>query len=240
MALRRALTDADALRPARAAFDSAASLPAWVNTVETRPAPRVPVEHDPPAADVLRHREVAGASAPFVLFLADEDEPDPDLLDTLQRAQATSGADVVTCGVRIRDQGGEILHFFHGDPGGLGLLFNGYGTVALIRRSLLRNVSTPWPIDDPDWPLLADLSLSGAFIVSVPAPLVTCSTRPGSVEGDPSAALLVVQRFERALPDTLRSLARLAAGLAAGREVPNQEPPQHGRVSLRRLVRRTA
>jgi glycosyltransferase involved in cell wall biosynthesis len=238
-ALRRALTDADALRPARAAFDNAASLPAWANVVETWP-PRAPAELDLPAADVLRQREVAETSAPFVLFLADEDEPDPDLLHTLQRAQSASGADVVSCGLRTRGEGGETLHFFHGDPGGLGLLLNGYGTVALIRRSLLGNLQTPWPVEDPDWPLLADLSLSGARIVSVPAPLVTRSAGPGSIGRDPSAALLVVQRFERALPETLRSLARLAAGLAAATEVPNQKRPQRGRVSLRRLVRRTA
>jgi len=207
-ALRRALTNADAMRPARPAFDAGAALSEWAEVVETRPSPRSAAEDDLPDVDVLGQRDVAGASAPFVLFLDDGNEPHRDLLDTLRRAQAASGADVVSCGLRVRDESGETLHFFHGDPGGLGLLFNGYGTVALIRRSLLDDV-------DADWPLLARLSLAGARIVSVPAPLVTRGAHPGSVERDASDALRVAELFERALPQSLRSLARLAAGLAA-------------------------
>lgn len=236
-ALRRALTDADALRPARAAFDTGAALSSWAEVVETGPAPRAPGEADLPAVDVLQQRAVAAASAPFVLFLDEEDEPHPNLLDTLKRAQAASGADVVSCGLRVRAESGETLHFFHGEPGGLGLLFNGYGTVALIRRSLLADLTTPWPVEnDADWPLLADLSVGGARIVSVPAPLVTRSARPGSLEHDPSDALLVANRFERALPDALRSLARLAAGLAAA-AAQGPAPAAVRRTSLRRLVR---
>jgi len=227
-ALQKALTSADALRPAQAVLDSTGSLSAWVEVVEIRPAPRADAGADLPAVDVLRERRVAGAAAPFVLFLDDGDEAGPDLLDTLKRAQAASGADVVSCGLRVRDESGETLHFFHGDPGGLGLLFNGYGTVALIRRSLLADV-------EEDWPLLARLSLGGARIVSVPVPLVTRSAEPGNLERDPADALLVAERFERALPDSLRSLARLAAGLAAAARPP--APALVRRPSLRQIVR---
>ena len=227
-ALQKALTSADALRPARAALDSTGSLSAWAEVVEMRPAPRADGGADLTAVDVLRERRVAGAAAPFVLFLDNGDEAQPDLLDTLQRAQAASGADVVSCGLRVRDESGETLHFFHGDPGGLGLLFNGYGTVALIRRSLLGDI-------EADWPLLARLSLGGARIVSVPVPLVTRSAEPGNLERDPADALLVAERFERALPDSLRSLARLAAGLAAAARPPAPAPVS--RPSLRRIIR---
>ena len=108
------------------------------------------------------------------------------------------------------------------------MLFNGYGTVALIRRSLLADV-------EEDWPLLARLSLGGARIVSVPVPLVTRSAEPGNLERDPADALLVAERFERALPDSLRSLARLAAGLAAAARPP--APALVRRPSLRQIVR---
>jgi hypothetical protein len=236
-ALRRALTDPEALRPARPAFDVVAALPAWAEIIETPPASHAPAEADLPAVDVLRQRALAGASAPFVLFL-DDDEPHPDLLDTLKRAQAASGADVVSCGVRV-NEGGETLHFFHGDPGGLGLLFNGYGTIALIRRSLLGDLMTPRPVEnDADWPLLAELSLVGARIVSVPAPLVTRSVRPGSLERDPRDALLIAERFERALPESLRSLARLAAGLAAAASQHATQTAAERRPLLRRAIRR--
>jgi glycosyltransferase involved in cell wall biosynthesis len=237
-ALRRALTDAEALRPARPAFDVVAALPAWAEIIEMRPAPRAPTEVDLPAVDVLRQRALAGASAPFVLFLDDEDESHPDLLDTLKRAQAASGADVVSCGVRI-NEGDETLHFFHGDPGSLGLLFNGYGTVALIRRSLLGDLMTSRPVEnDADWPLLAEMSLVGARIVSVPAPLVTRSARPGSLERDPRDALLIAERFERALPESLRSLARLAAGLADAASRHGTQTTAERRPLLRRAIRR--
>jgi glycosyltransferase involved in cell wall biosynthesis len=236
-ALRRALTDEDALRPPRASFETGASLSAWAEVLEKRPSPRAAAEAELPAVDVLPQRKLAGASAPFVLFLGNEDEPEPDLLDTLRRAQTVSGADVVSCGLRVRDERGETLHLFHGDPGGLGLLFNGYGTVALIRRSLLGDLTTRWPVEnDADWPLLAELAVGGARIVSVPAPLVTRSARPGSLERDPADALLVADRFERALPESLRPLARLAAGLAAG-AAQRPAPAIARRRSLRRIIR---
>jgi hypothetical protein len=70
----------------------------------------------------------------------------------------------------------------------------------------------------------------------VPAPLVTRSARPGSLERDPADALLVAERFERALPESLRPLARLAAGLAAG-AAQRPAPAIARRRSLRRIIR---
>ena len=172
------------------------------------------------SVEAAREAGLQAGHAPWVVFLDEEDQPEVELLETLVRAQAASGADIVTCGLYLDDdEGGRTQHFFAGEPGGLGLLSNGYGTVALLRRSLLDEVTSPWPIaGDPDWPLLARLSVSGARIVSVPAPLVTRSARPGTLEHS-SDALLVVQRLESVLPDPLRSVARLAAGLAADAQV---------------------
>jgi O-antigen biosynthesis protein len=156
-------------------------------------------------------------SAPYVVFLDEEDVPDEQLLKTLIRAQQASGADVVTCGVRlVTGDGQRALRFFTGEPGGLGVLSNAYGTVGLYRRDILHGVENSWPSDkDADWPLLAALNAAGARIVSIPEPLVTRSARPESVERDPTDALLAVEHVERTLPDPLRATARLAAGLAA-------------------------
>jgi Glycosyl transferase family 2/Glycosyl transferases group 1 len=186
-----------------------------------------------------RQRALAAASAPFVLFLDEDDGPQPELLATLVRAQNVSGADVVSCALRLRDEAGPALHFFHGQPGGLGLLANGYGTVALLRRSLFHQPTTRWPVEsDGDWLLLAGLSVAGAQIVSVPAPLVTRSVRPGSLERQPSDALLVAEQLDHALPDALRSLARLAAGLAAAANSrPISTSRRRRRGALRRVVR---
>jgi glycosyltransferase involved in cell wall biosynthesis len=157
------------------------------------------------------------ASARWILFLDEKDAPEPELVETLVHAQASSCADVVSCGLYLDTDGaGRTERFFLGEPGGLGLLENHYGTAALLRRSLLEESSNPLRSGgDPDWRMLARLSTAGAQIVSVPLPLVTSRSRPGTLERNPTDGLLVVEHFERSLPEQLRSLARLAAGLAA-------------------------
>jgi hypothetical protein len=155
-------------------------------------------------------------SAPYVIFLEEEDIPDPGLLKTLLAAGRASGADVVTSGLRLT--GDAKLHFFLGEPGGLGAVMNAYGNVGLFRRAVLDNLTDPPPtVRDPDWPLMAELVRSGASVTSVPIALVERRALPGSVADDPSGALLVVQQLELALPDPLRGAARVAAGLAANR-----------------------
>jgi hypothetical protein len=187
--------------------------------------PRVPEPSELPAGvevvraarstfEAARQAGLEAGAAPLVCFLDEEDVPDPDLLVTLARARASSGADVVTCGLRLREADRERVHLFLGEPGGLGVLENAYGTVALVRRTLLRDLSTAWPSEhDPDWVLLARLRLQGARIVSVPRPLVTTSRRPGTVDGAPGDALLVAGELERAYPEPLENLPRLALAI---------------------------
>jgi glycosyltransferase involved in cell wall biosynthesis len=208
-ALRHALSNGNALRPARAAFDAATGYRRWEDVVAMQP--RAAERHD---------------SADWTVVRNDGDLLDNDCVDILARAQSASGADVVTCGVRL-EKGRE--RFFLGEPRGLGLLANHYGTVGLVRRSLLA--------DDRDheepWPLYARLSLEGATIVSVPRALASQQREPGDVERDPVAALQVMQQFERHLPPGLRGLARLAVGLAAMPRPAEQRPSV-----LRRLLQR--
>jgi len=180
--------------------------------------PPVVVRSERASIEASREKGLEAGRSPWLVFLDEEDEPDENLVEKLVRAQGASGADVVTCGLKLRDDdGGTEQHFFLGEPGGLGLLSNGYGTVALLRRSLLGSLSTPWPVEgDADWPLLAGLSVSGARIVSIPIPLVTRKAHPGALERQPSDAFLVLEQLERALPNPLRAVGRVAADLAAG------------------------
>jgi glycosyltransferase involved in cell wall biosynthesis len=209
-ALRRALSNGEALRPARPAFDGADATDRWAEIVGLQP------EQHP-------RRDPADS-----LVIFDEEHViDDGSLELLTRAQAASGADVVTCGVRLED-GTERL--FLGEPRGLGLLANHYGTIGLVRRSLLADGAEH---EDP-WELYARLSLGGATIVSVPRALAAGRRTPGDVERDPATAWLVVQQFEAHLPHPLRTLARLAAGLVL---TPTQPAPR--RSVLRRLLRRT-
>jgi glycosyltransferase involved in cell wall biosynthesis len=267
--LRRALSQADALRPVRPAFDADMSCERWAEIVVTRPhEPTRPPERTPVDVVVVhrgsreglarclaalaaqryaeirvivadsRETGIREGSAPWVVFLDEHDVPAEELVGTLVSAQAASGADVVTCGVYVLDDDvGGTVHLFSGEPGGLGVLANGYGNTALIRRSLLDGAAPTGDSADADWPLLARLSASGARVVSVPAALVTRTARPGTLERQPSDALLVVQELERALPESLQSLARLAAGLAAEAQH-STAPPPGGRAT--RAVRRLA
>jgi hypothetical protein len=196
------------------------------------------------SVEQARVEGLRAGTAPYVVFLDEEDIPDSELLTMLVRAQAASGADVVTCAVRLGEENGsETLHFFAGQPGGLGALSNDYGTVALLRRAVLDRVKTARAAQtDPDWPLLAGLAAAGAHIVSVPIPLVTRRSRPGSVEQSPGDALLVLERLEQSAPDQLRLIGRLATGLATlpiSRPAPTsrQRVVQMARGVLRRLRR---
>jgi glycosyltransferase involved in cell wall biosynthesis len=206
-----------------------ASLPAGVRLLRTE---RTDVEG-------ARRAALSTLVGEWVLFLDEDDLPEPELVRTLARAQQASGADVVSCGVYLRDEsGGRSLHLFLGEPQALGLLANGYGTVALIRRSLLTESPGSWPVeDDPDWVLLARLSAAGASIVSLPAPLLSRRSPPGSLERSPSDALLVAEELERVLPGQLASTARLAAGLAADTYTPPTTATHRDSLTaLRRLV----
>jgi glycosyltransferase involved in cell wall biosynthesis len=208
-ALRRVLSNGESFQPARPAFDPATGYEQWAAVVDLQP-------------EAHRRRDPADS-----VVVCDEDAVlDDRCVELLTQAQAASGADVVTCGVRLAD-GTERL--FLGEPRGLGLLANHYGTVGLVRRSLLPGGAAR---DDP-WPLYADLSLGGATIVSIPRALADRRKDVGEVHGDPAAALRVVQSFEAYLPSPLRGLARLAAGLAAA-----PAPPTTRRSLLRRLLRR--
>jgi glycosyltransferase involved in cell wall biosynthesis len=254
-ALRAALQNVDALRPAQAAFDPRDSLRAWEEVVATAAPPRRRASREHPVIDVVvvhrgsesrpspclsaldrqsyRHINVINigvaehqspdaarrvgiqaGSAPYVIFLDERDEPDREFVASLVRAQAASGADVVSCGLELRRS--SMSHLFLGDSGALGLLSNTYGTSALIRRGLLDDLRWPWPTErDLEWPLLARLYLAGARIVSIPLPLLSRTVGgPSPLGGHRGDELFVVREHERALPDSLRALARLAAGLA--------------------------
>jgi hypothetical protein len=176
---------------------------------------------------------LAKGTAPWVLFLDEQDVPDEALVETLVRAQARSGADVVSCGLRTA----RGLQLFSGQPGGVGVLANDYGAVGLIRRDALAHKRPAWPADsDPGWQLLAGLTIAGANVVSLPEPLVTRRVPTGIVEDDPGDALLVVHELERALPRPLRGAARLAAGLAAN--APRSDGTPESPAGIARLVLR--
>ena len=210
-ALRSALANGGAIRPARPAFNDEESLRLWEHVLAS------PVQPPPPTGN--------GALEPGWVVLRDDDDVD---VATLVRAQQASGADVVTCGVTVNG----TTHLFPGEPGALGLLGNAYGTVALARSALVAGRE-----HEPRWPLFAQLSLEGSRIVSVPLALAKSTEPPATLHTEPAQALRVLDSFERALPERLRSLAELVTRTAAAEPV---APPAPQRSFARRVVSRIA
>jgi len=215
-ALTRALPT---FAPARAAQPPEASVEAWLEVVaqaEPRPA-------------------AAEADDEAVLLCDEGVVPDEGLDAALRRAQAASGADVVTAAVRPADDPDEI-QLFLGDPGALGLVENQYGVAALVRRSLLDAEAREAAL----WPLLARLTLGGARVVSLPEPLATLDGDPGRAGDVPGHGLAVLEAFEAA-PAAVPDLPQLAATLGAANERLADAPSDGataGRGSLAGVLRR--
>jgi glycosyltransferase involved in cell wall biosynthesis len=179
---------------------------------------------------------LARTSADWIVFLDDDDLPAEGMIDALVAAQSASGADVVTAAVRPAD---AAVHLFLGDPGVLGLTANHYGVVGLIRRELLP-AEVPDGSVDPDWPLLAQLALDGARIVSSPEPLSDHSGRVGTVSDVPGEGLSVLRIFEThggPFPELPQLAATLAAANARLERQPPAPPAANGVMALARRTR---
>jgi glycosyltransferase involved in cell wall biosynthesis len=227
-ALRGALAGSRPNVSARPAFDAEASAAAWTRVIATRPE-RATMD------------ESGASGSTHALLLDGDDVADDELVAILQRAQAATGADVVTCGTRVRDNGRTTLHFFSGEPGGLGALGNDYGTVAFVRRDLLdAQTILESGSSDRQWALLAGLAADGVRMVSIPLPLVTAVRPPATALDSPTEALRVLERLEQSAPDQLRQLPRLAAGLSTqgGARSSGDPSPSVIRRAARSLVGR--
>jgi len=241
-ALARVLAAPEGQPPARYAADPRQAVLRWLELIETlRPPSRSPARQGGGAAVITvgptsraatldrskgsikviaaasRHEGLRAATAEWLVFVDAGVTLDDGALDSLLLAQAQSGADVVTCGIRGRDGAGvPSTRLFLGSPGALGLIENCYGRIALVRRSLLDPEQLPTAASpDPDWPLLASLDLAGCRIVSVPEPLASYETvRVGRVRDVPGDGLTVLRLFESnggaVLPDAPRLIAALA------------------------------
>jgi glycosyltransferase involved in cell wall biosynthesis len=190
-AIARAFSEG--VTPARPAKTPDAAKAAWLRMVD---------ELEPTASGGPRFAD----DEDWHLITAQDVVPDDGMLDALRQAQAASGADAVTTAVRLAHDP-ETEHMFLGDPGALGLVENHYGVVGLVRRALLSNTETCWP-------LFARLALAGARVVSIPDALAVHSGRVGTAADVPGDGLAVLELFERHA-EKLHDLPQLTATLAA-------------------------
>jgi glycosyltransferase involved in cell wall biosynthesis/GT2 family glycosyltransferase len=164
------------------------------------------------------------AEGPLVAFLDDDDLPYPEFIRTLITAHLTSGADVVTCGMRFfreaegppRPEVDDVTWLYLGEPLELGLIHNQYGgACSLWRRSVLESAGGFHELHGvtyEDWELLARASLGGASIVSVPDPLVWYRITDGSMirtKKEYECQRVLTDTFARTLPPSLRAIPSL-------------------------------
>jgi glycosyltransferase involved in cell wall biosynthesis len=269
VALEQALGSHPGVEPARAARQPEEALGAWRELIETVvPATRLAgtrasrvsiiacgdqsalraqrlADHtDSAEVEVIsatsRRDGLSSATADWIVFLDDDDAPDDQIIDALISAQAASGADAVTTATRA-SQDVDAVQLFLGDPGAFGLVDNQYGVFGLVRASFVTEQSSLEAVADPDWLLLACLSLAGGVVVSIPEVMSVHSGRPGSVRDVPGDGVAILEAFEEALEGPLHDLPHLAATLAAAlgrREVDHRgvtAPSSRMRRGLRAL-----
>src|SRR5262249_4720071 len=126
-ALCKALSGPNGARAASPSFDGESVVARWAEIVAMSPARQELAAAEPTDVEIVAGdwAEASNRSSSWVLRLDPRDEPDEALTETLLRAQAATGADVVTCAIRA-PHGGQTEHYFVGDPGALGLLSNAY------------------------------------------------------------------------------------------------------------------
>jgi hypothetical protein len=222
-AIEQALRLDAGIEPARPARSPDDSLAAWLELVETVVPARRPTA---PVPQRVAH-SLEQIDAEWLVFVGEDDVPDDGIVDALVAAQAASGADVVTTGVRV----GADIQLFLGDPRALGLVENQYGVLGMIRRSLL----TDDVISDSPWVLFARLAVRGAHVVSIPTPLAKHAGAPRTA----ADRLAVLEAFESAPPEALADLPQLSATLAAALERAQADgaTPSPKRGLLRRALR---
>jgi GT2 family glycosyltransferase len=164
------------------------------------------------------------AEGALVSFLDDDDLPYPEFIRTLVTAYLSSGADVVTCGMRFfreaqglpRPEARDVTWLYLGEPLELGLIHNQYGgACSLWRRSVLESAGGFHELHGvtyEDWELFARASLGGASIVSVPDPLVWYRITDGSMirtKKEYECQRVLTDTFARTLPPSLRAIPSL-------------------------------
>jgi cellulose synthase/poly-beta-1,6-N-acetylglucosamine synthase-like glycosyltransferase len=166
------------------------------------------------------------ASSDLVLFLDDDDVAFDELVATLVRARAVSGADVVVGGARFfRGEGlpiaraDDVIRISLCEPRELGLISNQYGgPVNLWPRDWLERLGGFASMPTEDWDLLARATYAGARLTTPPDPLYWYRQTPsGMYSADPLAFRDAGQaartgHLAEHLPDEWRLLPQLAAG----------------------------
>jgi glycosyltransferase involved in cell wall biosynthesis/GT2 family glycosyltransferase len=129
-----------------------------------------------------RNRAVREARGEYVLFMDDDNLAEPHEVSTFVRAAETSGADILTCFLRVfrgedgASNAGTYCWPFLGGAVAPGVARNTFGDAnAFVRRSALARIggfTEDVGVGCEDWEFFAKATLRGCRLMVVPEPLV--------------------------------------------------------------------
>ncbi|WP_375411261.1 glycosyltransferase [uncultured Bradyrhizobium sp.] len=162
-----------------------------------------------------RNAGIRAAMTDFIILLDHDNIPFPDMVKTLRRAILTTGASVVTCGIRHFHDSPEGRQFdsehcgpdqfFSGGPVLLGAIHNCFGDASgIYRKAVFDEIGYFHELHGTafeDWQMHLRVVTAGFRLLSLPEPLVWYRVRPNSM-------LRTTRRYDnaRVIASTVRRL----------------------------------
>jgi glycosyltransferase involved in cell wall biosynthesis/GT2 family glycosyltransferase len=193
-----------------------------------------------------RNAGIAAARGTFILFMDDDNVAEPHEIGTFVGAATASGADILTCFLRVFQGGGPLTDDaptycwpFLGAAVSPGVTRNSFGDAnAFVRRSVFDRVggfTEDVGVGCEDWEFFARATLAGCRLMVVPEPLVRYRQGQGMLNTTSQHLnrMRALRPYFAHVPPPFRGLLHLAHAPSPGAASP---PPAPRLDHVRRAV----